>query len=564
MVHSPLFRKLIRTFQQAHLANLQAQGVDPSPVKRSTDWTRRRFVRTAALAGGSAIATRTLAHSKVAWGNQSPRIAIVGGGIAGLHAAYQLKKAGLQAIVHEARTRLGGRMQTVTGAVGPGLVSEVGGQLINTDHLDMLALVEDFGLTLFDRAEDAAQSPFPETAFYFGGQHRSEAEVAEKLRPLARQIAADAIRLNANYDRVAPEFDHLSVTQYLDLNADKITDPFIRRLMEETIRTEYGVEPSQSSALQLLFNLPLVKGDTVQVLGASDEVYVVKGGVSQIIEGLANALTGQIRLGMQLTKLTLQGSGYQLTFGNTQVEADYVILAIPPTVLRQVDLQVTLPAKLKKFIQEVNLGANEKLLAGFNQKVWRQSNGFVGEVWTDLGFSEAWEGSQAQTERKEGELTFFFGGNPVKALQVGSASTQGKRWVQQINAIIPGAQAASNNQFLRTAWTQDPLTQGGYTSFKPGQLTEFSNYFYIESNSPQGRQDVAVGNLIFAGEHFSDAFYGFMNGAAETGRLAAEVILRNLQGQKTDSKTTLEPTVKTHRSRINQSVHTSGLVREEP
>ncbi|HEY9878319.1 MAG TPA: FAD-dependent oxidoreductase [Leptolyngbyaceae cyanobacterium] len=562
MAHTPQFRKLLRAFQKAHSANLREQGYEASTAVQSpSHWTRRRFLRTASLAGGSAIAARTLAQPGVAWGNQAPRIAIVGGGIAGLTAAYQLKQAGLQATVYEARTRLGGRMQSVTGAVGPGLVSEVGGQLINTDHVDMLALVEDFGLTLFNRAEDAAQSAAPETAFYFEGRFRSESEVAEKLRPLAKQIVADAIRLNGNYDQVAPEFDRLSVTQYLDSHADKISAPFVRRLIEETIRTEYGVEPSQSSALQLLFNLPVVKGNEVKVLGASDEVYVVKEGVSKIIDGLATALAGQVQTGMRLTRLESKGQGYRLTFGNTLVEADYVILAIPLMVLRQVDLRVNLPVKLKKFIQEVNLGANEKLLAGFNQKVWRQSNSFVGEVWTDLGFSEAWEGSQAQPERKEGELTFYFGGNPVKSLQTGSASTQGKRWVQQFNAVVPGAQAACNNQFLRTAWTQDPLTQGGYTNFKPGQLTEFSSYFYIESSSPQGRQDVAVGNLIFAGEHFSDAFYGFMNGAAETGRLAAEVILRN-QGQKAGSKLPSDSPVKAHHSRITQSLHASGLGRE--
>jgi monoamine oxidase len=35
-------------------------------------------------------------------------------------------------------------------------------------------------------------------------------------------------------------------------------------------------------------------------------------------------------------------------------------------------------------------------------------------------------------------------------------------------------------------------------------------------------------NVVFAGEHLSDAYFGFMNGAAETGRLAAEFVLRTL------------------------------------
>lgn len=558
MPHSPLFGKLIRAFRQAHLANLQAQGAEAPPISKSPRWTRRRFVKSAALASGSAIAARTLAHPELAWGNQRPRIAIVGGGIAGLNAAYQLKKAGLQATVYEASNRLGGRMQSATGAIAPGLVSELGGQLINTDHADMLALVEDFGLTLFNRDTAAAQSPFPETAFYFEGQLRSEAEVANNLRPLAQQIGNDASRLFANYASVAPEFDRLSVTQYLDRHADKIPVRYIRRLLEESIRTEYGVEPGQSSALQLLFNLPVVRGSDVTVLGASDEVYLIQGGVSRIIDGLAAALSGQIRTGVHLTAVESQGAGYRLTFGSTIVEADYVILAIPPATLRQVDLRVSLPAGLRKFIREVNLGANEKLLAGFNQKVWLQNNGFVGEIWTDLGFSEIWEGSQAQSNRTDGELTFYFGGDPAKSLQQGSATSQGAKQVDLLNRIIPGATAAASGQYVRTAWTQNPLTQGAYVTFKPGQLTEFASYFYIESSSASLRQEVAVGNLAFAGEHFSDAYYGFMNGGAETGRLAAELILRKLQILKDATKLENEQPAKGHRSRIAPAMEAVG------
>lgn len=557
MPHSPLFRKLIRAIRQAHLANLQAQCTEAPQVPKSPRWNRRRFVKSAALAGGSAIAAHSLGHPNLAWGNQQPRIAIVGGGIAGLNAAYQLKKAGLQATVYEASNRLGGRMQSTTGAVAPGLISELGGQFINTDHADILALIEDFDLTLFNRDAAAAQSPFPETAFYFEGRLRSEAEVADQLRSLAQQIGNDASRLFANYDSVAPEFDRLSVTQYLDRHADKISARYVRRLLEESIRTEYGVEPSQSSALQLLFNLPVVRGSDVTVLGASDEVYLVQGGVSRIIEGLAAALGSQVRKGMRLTAVESQGQGYRLTFGSTVVEADYVILAIPPTTLRQVDLRVSLPADLRKFIREVNLGANEKLLAGFTRKVWLQNDGFVGELWTDLGFSEIWESSQAQSSRPDGELTFYFGGDPVKSLQPGSASSQGAKQVNLLDKVISGASAAASGQYVRTAWTQDPLTQGAYSTFRPGQLTEFASYFYIESSSASSRQDVAVGNLAFAGEHFSDAYYGFMNGGAETGRLAAELILRKLQILK-DVKPSNEQSGKGHRSRIVPAIEAAS------
>jgi monoamine oxidase len=51
---------------------------------------------------------------------------------------------------------------------------------------------------------------------------------------------------------------------------------------------------------------------------------------------------------------------------------------------------------------------------------------------------------------------------------------------------------------------------------------------WIESEEAEERQDVSVGNLLFAGEHLSDEFYGFMNGAAQTGRLAAEVVANRI------------------------------------
>ena len=68
----------------------------------------------------------------------TPSIAVIGAGIAGLNAAYQLKKAGHFATVYEARSRIGGRMLSAN--LGNGLIVDLGAELINTDHADMLAL----------------------------------------------------------------------------------------------------------------------------------------------------------------------------------------------------------------------------------------------------------------------------------------------------------------------------------------------------------------------------------------------------------------------------------------
>ena len=537
MSHSPLFRHCMRLLRQS-----VTYAKAPMPAISASPLTRRRFIRSTALVGGTAIATRLASCSpstQAQLSDSTPTIAIIGGGLAGLNAAYQLKQVGLSATVYEAKPQVGGRTPSVTGPVGPELVLDPGGHFINADHDDMLSLADELGLPLFNRVEDAERSPIATTSYYFDGRLRPEAEVAASLAPIAQQIADDAALLDDDYDQFAPEFDQLSAAEYLDLHADKITAPFVRTLLEQSIRTEYGVGPEDSSALQLLFNLPTVDGDSVEVL-SSDETYVMEGGIGRLIDSLTAALPGQIRTSHRLTRLKSQNAGFRLTFNNAEsVDADYVILALPFPVLRQVDLQVELPEGLTRFIYDVDLGANEKLFAGFNQKVWRQSSGFINEIWTDQGYSQAWESTQRQPDSQSGALTFYLGGQDAIAAQTTTAAAQGEAFVQGLgdamasqgrSLTIADLPAAANSQFFRTAWSQDPFTQGAYTSFKPGQLTEFAEFFYIEAETPDDRQDVFVDNLIFAGEHLSDEFYGYMNGAAQTGRLAAEVIAVKVLG----------------------------------
>jgi monoamine oxidase len=534
MAHTPLFQSFRRIFRKAQYENLKSEGVrlpQPIPTRRADHWTRRRLIKTATLAGGSAAITGLSPRLLPAWGQSAPRIAIIGAGMAGLNAAYQLKQVGLTATIYEARNRVGGRIFSVKGAVGQGLVTDLGGLFINSDHADILSLVKAFRLPLFNRIKNAEQFPFPEVGYYFDGRVIPEAEVAEQLRPLAAQIAADAKLLDENFDELAPRFDSISVADYLDTYASKIPVPFIRELIENSIRTEYGVEPNHSAALELLANLPTVEGNEVEVLGGSDETFVVRGGSGRIVESMARALPGQIHLRKRLTRIQAYESGYQLRFAdNTTVEAEYVIIAIPFTVLRTVDMRIDLPALLQRFIAEANLGINEKLVAGFKEKIWQQDTGFVNEAWTDLGFSQVWDDPQRQRTSTDGALTFFFGGKQVKTVQSGNVDSQGERVLNQFDTFIPGAKIAANQQFLRTAWASDPLTRGGYTTFKPGQYLEFSEFLYVESDNPAERQDVNVDRLVFAGEHLSDEFYGFMNGAAQTGRLAADVVLRLMQG----------------------------------
>src|SRR3954468_8172740 len=112
-----------------------------------------RTTRRQLLAGaGSAVAGASLLG---AWPRRaaaralaSPRIVVVGAGLAGLTAAYRLQQAGYAAQVFEGSERVGGRCRTGRGAFADGQIYEHGGELIDSNHLAIKHLASELGLTL--------------------------------------------------------------------------------------------------------------------------------------------------------------------------------------------------------------------------------------------------------------------------------------------------------------------------------------------------------------------------------------------------------------------------------
>ncbi len=494
---------------------------------RLDGWSRRRFVRSAAVAG---TASAAFPAAVAAWqGSAAPRIAIIGAGVAGLNAAYQLKKQGLTAQVYEARDAVGGRMRSET---RDGLVFELGGHFVNSDHTDMIDLVDELGLELVDEksAIDEVEG-VPATGYYLGDRMIPERELADLLRPIADQIGDDYDRLDEDWDAVAPELDALSVTDYLDLHADKIPTTEVRALLEGGIRSEYGVEPEESSAIQLIYNLPRVRGKQVGTTGLNDEQFSVAGGSAQVTDALAAELEGQVMVNRSLQRIQHTDAGtYRLKFRSrsgkvTRTEADYVIVAMPFPPFRRVAVDADLPEEFTAFVSESELGRNEKLIGRSFQRTWRTPMGFVGESWDDQEFTVVWDGSMRQPEREDAALTFFTGGAQADKAVKGSSQSVGSRFLRQLTVAIP-AFVWAVGKFTRTRWHREKESGGSYASYRPGQLTRFADYFWIEAAKPRRRQEVVFDGLFFIGEHLSDEYYGYMNGAAQTGRLASESLVR--------------------------------------
>src|SRR5262249_34209991 len=142
-------------------------------MPRRSGFNRREFLQmTATAAAGLGMSSWLTGCATTHTGPNAPRIAIVGGGIAGLNAAHKLKKRGWLATVYEADKRTGGRMFTARNILNPGLTTELGGEFVDSNHAEMFALAKEFGLKWMDMESD--KEKLVREAYYFEGQHYTE------------------------------------------------------------------------------------------------------------------------------------------------------------------------------------------------------------------------------------------------------------------------------------------------------------------------------------------------------------------------------------------------------
>jgi monoamine oxidase len=358
-------------------------------------------------------------------------------------------------------------------------------------------------------------------AYFFGGRRYTEAEVIRAFRPVARRIAADLDTLDERIDFRHPggatALDRLSLSAYLERVG---ATGWLGRLLEIAYVTEFGLDAGEQSALNFVTLVGTDLSAGFKIVGDSDERYKVRGGNQRITNALAGRLDGQIVLGHSLAAVRSRGRGFVLTFdrrgaGPLDVTADVVILALPFTTLREVGVGVALPAFKLRAIRELGYGTNAKLMHGLLERPWR-ARGESGAAYADVGFQLCWDNSRAQPGPLGG-ITLFSGGTPGLRVGEGSIDDQFARLMPGVERVFPGVGAARTGRGARWHWPTYPFTRGSYACYKPGQWTGI-----------RGAEAEPVGNLFFAGEHCSLDYQGYMNGGAETGRLAAEAVRRRL------------------------------------
>jgi monoamine oxidase len=505
MARTPLARWL----QQA---TAEAAAADGRPM------SRRDALRLGGALGLAAAAAAVPGPARAA----APlgRIAIVGGGLAGLACAYQLKQAGQTATVYEASDRVGGRSWTLRGAFADGQLVERGGQLIDQGHTAIRQLAGRLGLQLDNLLQAEANGTEP--LYHFDGQPYTYGQATEDLKAIYQKLHGDlsAAGYPTRYDSFTPRgqvLDRMSILDWIDESVPGGPGSRLGQLLEVAYTIEYGADAGQQSALNLLYLLGFSGQGQLRIFGPSNEKYAIRGGCDQLPARLAGQLQGQIQTGNQLVAVRQSGTTVTLTFKQGSrtrtITADKVVLALPFSILRSVDVSGAGFRPLKQTaIRELGMGTNAKLHVQFGDRHW-EGLGCNGETFADTGYQNTWDESRDQAGRS-GILVNYTGGTVGASFGSGSPSSRARQFLAQLEPVLPGITARWNGRATVDHWLGNPWTKGSYSFWKVGQYTRFA-----------GVEGEPEGNCHFAGEHTSIDFQGYLNGAVESGQRAAEELL---------------------------------------
>jgi monoamine oxidase len=522
---SPALGTVMRAFRKAWLKHHQLNHT-PEDIERIKAFgnSRRKFIGNVSKAAAMVAIGSSLSYLGCNPADKQKRIVIVGAGMAGLNSAYTLlKKAGIKATIYEADKRTGGRMYTQREVFGEGLWTEFGGEFLDSNHDDMFDLVEEFELETIDTYEDTAIRD----AVFFEGKHFTEEDLIHEFSKVIPKLEGDLLSCGPQYDTAeAVSLDLMPLDTYI--NALDCA-PWFKDLLMDAYMAEFGLDCNEQSSLNFLDMIDLDVSEGFKVFGDSDERYKVVGGNQRIPEILTEKLSEQIVMEHKLTAIKSNGTGYTLTFnGDKEVEADYVVMAIPFTILREIDMEIEgMSAEKRKCIMELGYGQNNKVMLGMKSRVWREGDKSHAGFLFHKNIHNGWDNSQMQNNNEgPAGYTVFLGGQ--ESLDVAAAAkANGMKdtvpeeriadYTNQLDQVFPGFKDAYGGMHKAALWSNNPFVKGSYACYKPGQWSTISGYEFEP-----------VGNLHFAGEHCSVDFLGYMNGAAETGRMAAEDIISKI------------------------------------
>lgn len=428
-------------------------------------------------------------------------VLVAGAGLAGLSAARALEAHGAVVTVVEARDRVGGRVWTWRDGFESGQHAEAGADLIESEQHAVISLAKDLGLQITRILKGGFA--------YYGPDRRGrmriqsvESGFGSIWRSLGAHIHDYALSERRWNSAIARRLARESVADWLKaLQADAWLVSRFRGF-----RGLFLADPEDLSLLALVDFFADVDDS------GWGEPHRIGRGNDLLATEIARRLRSAVRLRTVLRRVRSDGrqivASVEDDSGLHDIKAAYLVAALPASTLRDVDLDPSVPEPQRDAIARLKYGRATRLTLQFARRFWRKA-GRASLFGSDQPTGAIWEANE-QEKGRAGILSFLAGGGASTGLQSilreEGATGVAKRldWLGSPPPVL-----ASRS----ISWEDDPWARGGYAFFDPG----FDPVLRDWLARPAGR-------IVFAGEHTSIRWQGYMNGAVESGqRAAAEV-----------------------------------------
>jgi monoamine oxidase len=509
--------------------------------------TRRLLLDRLGVAGGLGAAALGLRAMGVAWAAApSPlpalpeghgagrRIVVLGAGIAGMVAAFELRRAGYAVTVLEAQPRAGGRCLTLragdsvtelSGATqrvdfAPELYFNPGPARIPHHHASLLRYCRAFGIPLEPFVNDNRAALVQDDAA-FGGAPRPLREVQANLRGVVAEIAAKGLARGAMEGAVTTEeLERLRdlLRGFGALDRDLAWKGHLRAgAAAWPGAADAAPEAPPPLDLRQILRAEFWSYNTqhAEEVDQAATMLQVTGGVDRIASAFAERLRDVIVTGAEVTRLRRTERGARVEWRDRAggaaraEEAAAVVVTLPAPILAELDSDI---AAAKRAALRELLYMPAAKLAFQAPRFWEEAGIYGGISWTGRDSTQVWYPSSG-FHAPRGVLVgaYIWDEAPGRRFAARDPAARESAVRADLAVLHPGVDALLEAP-VSVAWGEMPFQRGAWGEYTAAQRATI--YPQIHRVEPP---------YLFAGEHCS-WLPGWMEGAVLSAHAAVAAV----------------------------------------